>query len=359
MKPEVQIAGRNIGPGRPVYIVAELSANHLGSFERAVRLVEEAHRAGADAVKLQTYTADTLTLDSDRPCFRIEGGSAWDGRTLHDLYSEAAMPWEWQPRLKEMADGLGIDLFSTPFDPSAVDFLLDMDVPAFKVASFELVDLPLLSRVAATGRPLVLSTGMATAEEIDEAVAAVAAAGGEELVLLKCTSAYPAEPETMHLRTIPDLANRFAVPVGLSDHSMDAAVPVAAVALGACFLEKHLTLSRSEPGPDSHFSLEPDEFRRTVETVRLAERALGEVRYGPQPHEALSLSHRRSLFVVQNIARGERFSPDNVRSIRPADGLPPKHVTEVLGRRAARDLEQGTPLAWSDIEGAPGPQNEP
>jgi len=351
MKPTVRIAGREIGPGLPVYVVAELSANHLGDFGRALRLVEEAHRAGADAVKLQTYTADTLTLDSDRPCFRITGGSAWDGRTLHDLYSEAAMPWEWQPRLKRAAEDLGMALFSTPFDASAVDFLETMQVPAYKVASFELVDLPLLGRVAATGKPVVLSTGMATAQEINEAVAALAAAAGEELILLQCTSAYPAAAETMNLRTLPDLAARFAVPVGLSDHSMDEAVAVAAVALGACFLEKHLTLSRAEPGADSHFSLEPDELRRTVEAVRLAERALGEVRYGPQPHEAVSLAHRRSLFVVRDVARGEVLSTDDVRSVRPADGLAPKHLPAVLGRRAARDLSRGTPLSWDDVEG--------
>ncbi len=351
MTPVLEIAGRRIGPGRPVYVIAELSANHGGDFARAERLVELAHEAGADAVKLQTYTADTLTLDSDRPCFVVPEGSPWAGRTLHDLYAEAAMPWEWQPRLAEVAADLGLALFSTPFDATAVDFLEAMGVPAYKIASFEVVDLPLIRLVAATGKPLILSTGMATVEEIGEAVTAFGEAGGEELALLKCTSSYPAPPDTLDLATIPDLASRFGVPVGLSDHSMDEAVPVVAVALGACVLEKHLTISRADGGPDAGFSLEPDELRRTVEAVRLAEQAVGRVRYGPLPEEAASLAHRRSLFVVWDVARGEELTESNVRSIRPADGLAPKHLDAVLGRRAARALPRGTPLTWDDVEG--------
>lgn len=357
MRPFLRIGDREVGPGRPVYLVAELSANHLHDFERAARLVEEAQRCGVDAVKLQTYTADTLTIDSDRPCFRIGAGSAWEGRTLYDLYREGSMPWEWQPRLRDLAHSLGIELFSTPFDGTAVDFLEDLGVPVYKVASFELVDVPLLARVAATGKPILLSTGMATREEIAEAVEAVRRGGGDQLALLHCTSAYPASPDTMHLRTMVAMGHAFGVPVGLSDHSLDEAVAVAAVALGACVVEKHFTLSREDPGPDRHFSLEPPELRRLVEAVRLTERALDGVRYGPQQSEAVSLLHRRSLFVVRDVHRGEVLTEDNVRSIRPADGLPPKYLPAILGRRAARDLERGTPLDLASIEG--GDELEP
>lgn len=339
-----------------MYVIAELSANHGQDFDQAVRLVRAAHTAGADAVKLQTYTPDTITLKSDRPEFRIGGGTLWDGRTLHDLYGEAFTPWEWQPKLKAVADDLGIALFSTPFDPTAVDFLEGMGVPAHKVASFELVDLPLVERVARTGKPVIMSTGMATLDEIGEAVAAFRSAGGTQLALLKCTSAYPAPPSEMNLRTIPDLAARFGVPVGLSDHTLGIAVPVAAVALGACVVEKHLTLDRSVPGPDATFSLEPAEFRAMVEAVRVAEAALGEVRYEVTEKEARSRVFRRSLFVTRDITAGEPFTPDNVRSVRPGHGLPPKHLSNVLGRVAARDLAAGTPLTWDAISPAGDPQ---
>ncbi len=338
------IAGRPVGPGHPVYVIAELSANHGQDFDQAVRLVRAAHAAGADAIKLQTYTPDTITIRSDRPEFRVGGGTLWDGRTLHDLYAEAYTPWDWQPKLKAVAEGLGLHLFSTPFDPTAVEFLERMGVPAHKVASFELVDLPLIERVARTGKPLVMSTGMATREEIGEAVEAARAAGATQIALLKCTSAYPADPAEMNLRTIPDMQTRFGVPVGLSDHTLGTAVPVAAVALGACIIEKHLTLDRKVPGPDSAFSLEPDEFRAMVEAVRVTETALGDVRYKVSEKEARSRVFRRSLFVVRAIAAGEHFTAENVRSIRPGHGLPPKYLPEVLGRTAARDLAAGTPL---------------
>ena len=275
MMPHIVIGDRRIGAGQPVYVIAELSANHNQNFDRAVRTLHAAKEAGADAVKLQTYTADTITIRSDREYFKIGGGTPWGGRTLYDLYSEAYTPWEWQPKLKQVADSLEMDLFSSPFDPTAVDFLEKMNVPAYKLASFELVDIPLIRRMASTGKPLIISTGMATLEEIDEALAVARAAGATQIALLKCTSAYPAPANEMNLRTITEMARRYDVPVGLSDHSMSIAVPVAAVALGASIIEKHITLSRSEKGPDSAFSLEPDEFKSMADAVRIAESALG------------------------------------------------------------------------------------
>jgi pseudaminic acid synthase len=330
-----------------VYIIAELSANHNQNFEQAVALVRAAKEVGADAVKLQTYTPDTLTVPSDKEYFRIGGGTLWDGRTLYDLYSEAYMPWEWQPTLKEIADDIGIDLFSTAFDPMAVDFLEGMGVPIHKVASFEIVDIPLIEKMARTGKPLIISTGMATLGEVEEAVQAARRAGATQVALLKCTSAYPAPPEEMNLRTIPHLAEAFGVPVGLSDHTLGIAVPVAAAALGACIVEKHFTLSRDIPGPDSAFSLEPHEFKAMVDAIRTVEKALGEVHYGVGEREAQSRVFRRSLFVVKDMKTGEVFTDENVRSIRPGYGLPSKYLPEILGRRAVRDIEKGTPLSWN------------
>jgi pseudaminic acid synthase len=343
------IKGREIGQNHPAYIVAEISANHNGSYDHAAEIVRAAQQAGADAVKLQTYTPDTITIASDREEFRVAGGTLWDGRTLHDLYAEASMPWEWQPRLKNLAEDLGMDCFSSAFDASAVDFLETINVPAHKVASCELVDLPLIEKMARTGKPLILSTGMATIEEIDEALHSARAAGAAQILLLKCTSAYPAPPEEMNLRTIPEMARRFAVPIGLSDHTMGIAAPVAAVALGACLIEKHLTLSRSSPGPDSAFSLEPHEFQAMVVAVRIAGKSLGQVKFGGTEKEEASRAFRRSLFVVEDVAQGEAFTAANVRSIRPANGLHPRHFTEVLGRRAACGIKRGTPLAWEFV----------
>jgi N-acetylneuraminate synthase len=343
------VNGRIIGPRHPTYIIAELSANHNQSFDQAVALIRAAKRAGADAVKLQTYTPDTMTLDSDSPLFRHPQGSLWEGKTLYELYSEAYMPWERQPKLKEIADEIGIDLFSTAFDPTAVDFLEDMGVPLHKVASFEIVDIPLIEKMARTGKPLIISTGMATLGEIEEAVQAARNAGATQIALLKCTSAYPAPPEEMNLRTIAHLAEAFGVPVGLSDHTLGIAVPVAAVALGACIVEKHFTLSRDIPGPDSAFSVEPHEFKAMVEAIRTAEKALGKVHYGVSDQEAKSRVFRRSLFVVKDIKAGEIFTEENVRSIRPGYGLPPKFLKAVLGRRAACDIQRGTPVDWSLI----------
>ena len=341
---------RQIGAGNPVYIVAELSANHHQDFEQAIRLVEAAKEAGADAIKLQTYTPDTITIQSNRPEFRIGGGTIWDGRSLYDLYGEAFTPWEWHPKLKRAANDLGLELFSSPFDETAVAFLEHMGVPAYKVASFELVDLPLIRLMARTGKPLIISTGMATPEEITEALDAARQAGAKEIALLKCTSEYPSPAEEMNLRAIPELAARFALPTGLSDHTMGIAASVAAVALGACIVEKHFTLSRATPGPDSAFSLEPNEFKAMVEAVRTTEKALGEACIGPSAKEQPSRAFRRSLFVVEDIKRGEVFTPNNVRSIRPAHGLHTRHLSGILGKRAACDIERGTPLRWSLLE---------
>lgn len=347
----VEVGGRRIGSGYPVYVVAELSANHNQSFDEAVHLVHAAKESGADAIKLQTYTADALTLHSDKEYFCIGGGTLWDGRTLYDLYREAYMPWEWQPKLKKLADDLGIVLFSAAFDPTAVDFLEEMNVPMHKVASPEIVDIPLVQKMASTGKPLIISTGMATLSEVDEAVQAARQAGTSQIILLKCTSAYPAPSEEMHLRTIPHLAEAFGAPVGLSDHSLGIAVPVAAVALGACMVEKHFTLSRSAGGPDSAFSLEPHEFKAMVEAIRVAEKALGTVHYGVSEREAASRVFRRSLFVVQAVWAGDRFTAENVRSIRPGHGLHTRHVGDVMGRQAVCDIAAGTPLNWELISG--------
>jgi N-acetylneuraminate synthase len=347
-KPGIQIGTRRIGPGEPPYVIAEMSANHGQDFQQAVQIVEAAAAAGADAVKLQTYTPDTLTLDCDRPLFRI-AGTLWNGRTLYDLYREAQTPWPWQPRLQAVARDLGLDFFSTPFDPTAVEFLESMQVPAYKIASFELMDLPLLRCVAATGKPIFLSTGMASWGEIDEAVQTIRAAGNRQLALLKCTSAYPARPADMNLRTIPRLAADFGVPVGLSDHSLEPAVPVAAVALGACIIEKHLTLSRRLPGPDREFSLEPAEFRQMVQSVQAAYESLGVVQVAPAREEEASRRLRRSLFVVCDMRAGERFTAENVRSLRPAAGLPPRYFDRVIGQTARIDLPRGTPLQWEHV----------
>jgi pseudaminic acid synthase len=345
----MQIAGRRIGNSFPVYVIAEVSANHNRDYDQAVRILRAAKDAGADAVKLQTYTPDTITIASEREDFRVNGGTLWDGRTLHDLYTEAFMPWEWQPGLKKLAEDLRMHCFSSAFDSTAVDFLEEMNVPAYKVASFELVDIPLIQKMARTGKPLIMSTGMATLEEIDEALQSARGAGAAEIALLKCTSAYPAPPEEMNLRTIPEMVRRFNVPVGLSDHTMGIAVPVAAVALGACIIEKHLTLSRSIPGPDSAFSLEPHEFKAMVDALRIAEKAVGKVHFGLSEKEEESRPFRRSLFVVADVKQGEVFTAENVRSIRPGNGLHTRHLQDVLGRSAAQGIKRGTPLSWEFV----------
>jgi pseudaminic acid synthase len=346
MSETITINGRSVGAGHPTYVVAELSANHNQDFEQAVRIVKAARQAGADAVKLQTYTPDTITIQSSQKYFQVSGGTLWDGKTLYDLYGEAYTPWEWQPKLKQVANDLGIDLFSSAFDASGVEFLEQMGVPTHKVASFELVDIPLIQAMACSGKPLIMSTGMASVEEIDEAVKAARQAGAKQIALLKCTSAYPARAEDMNLRTIPEMARRFGVPVGLSDHTMGIVAPVTAVALGASIVEKHLTLSRATPGPDSAFSLEPEEFKAMVDAVRTAEKALGAVYFGLSEKEQASRRFRRSLFVVEDVKQGQEFTRKNVRSIRPGDGLHTRHLEDVLGKRAACDIARGTPLSW-------------
>jgi len=346
MKAKIAIGSRNVGPEEPVYIIAELSANHSQDYDQAVQLIKAAKEAGADAIKLQTYTPDTMTIDCDNEYFRIGKGTIWEGKNLYKLYKEAYTPWEWQPRLKEIANELCMDLFSTPFDKTAVDFLEKMDVPAYKIASFELVDIPLIQYVAKTGKPMIMSTGMATLAEIDEAVTAAREAGCKELALMKCTSAYPAEPAEMNLRTIPHMAASFAVPVGLSDHTLGIAVPVAAVALGACIVEKHFTLSRNILGPDSLFSLEPDEFKAMVDAIRTTEKALGKISYEVTEHEAASRIFRRSLFVVQDMKAGETFTTENIRSIRPGYGLHTRFNEDVIGRKTSQKIPRGTPLKW-------------
>jgi pseudaminic acid synthase len=341
---------RIIGPGLPAFIVAELSGNHKQSFEEAANLIRAAKECGADAVKLQTYTADTMTIACDSEYFRVSGGTPWDDRTLHNLYGEAFTPWEWQPDLQKIAQDLDLELFSTPFDSSAVEFLETLNMPAYKIASFEMVDLPLIEKVARTGKPLIISTGMATEAEIEAAVQAARKAGATQIALLKCTSSYPADPGQMNLRTIPYLAEKFQMPVGLSDHTLGVAIPAAAVALGACIIEKHLTLSRSAGGPDSAFSLEPEEFAAMVDAVRTAERALGCVSFVCDEKEARMRNYRRSIFLTENVSAGNVLTPANIRIIRPGHGLAPAHYQEVLGRRVKKDVKRGTPLAWDLLD---------
>ena len=344
----VNISNKTIGQGHPTYIIAEMSANHNQSFENAVKIIKAAKKVGADAVKLQTYTPDTLTINCHKQCFNLDR-TIWEGKNLYDLYGEAYTPWEWHPELMKVAKNVGLDLFSTPFDATAVDFLEELDVPAYKVASFEILDLPLLRKIASKGKPIIMSTGMTTLEEISEAVQTLRDAGSREYILLKCTSAYPAPVEEMNLRSIPHMAETFGIPAGLSDHTLGTSVAVAAVALGACIVEKHFTLSRKIECPDSAFSMEPEEFRSMVEAIRNVEKALGRISYDITPSQTGLLPFRRSLFVVKDIKEGEVFTEENVRSIRPGNGLKPKYIQNVLGRCAASTVERGTPLAWEHL----------
>jgi len=345
----ISIAGREIGPGHPPFIVAEISGNHGGGFERASKMVELAKQVGADAVKLQTYTADSITLDHDAPDFVIQDG-LWKGRRLYDLYEEAYTPREWHAALFAKGRELGIPVFSAPFDHSAVDFLESLDPPAYKIASFELVDLPLVARVAATGKPVIISTGMADKSEIAEAVETARGAGCEDLLLLHCVSGYPTPAEDSNLKRMPRLAETFGTLVGLSDHSEGSAVAVASVALGASLIEKHFIDDRTAGGSDAAFSLEPEEMKALCETCRTAWAALGNGSFSLQPSEAGGRAFRRSLYAVEDIAAGEILTEQNIRSIRPAKGLPPKDYAKLLGRRAAVAIPRGAPLSWSQIE---------
>jgi len=349
MPREVVIAGRRIGAGQPPYVVAELSANHGGSLERALAVMEAAKVAGADAIKLQTYTADTITIDHDGPEFVIQGG-LWDGRRLYELYQEAHTPWEWHAALFAKGKALNIPVFSTPFDDTAVDLLEGLGAPAHKIASFEMIDLPLVRRVAATGKPTIISTGMASPDEIGDTVDAFRGAGGRDLVLLHCVSGYPTPVEQANLRRIPELAAAFGVPVGLSDHTLGTEVAVASVVLGACVIEKHFTLRRADGGPDAAFSLEPPELAALVRGARSAFDALGTGDAARAEVEKGSLVFRRSIYVVRDVAKGGTFTADNVRIIRPGYGLAPKYLPEVLGRRARCAVARGTRLTWELVE---------
>jgi len=345
---QIGLQNKYIGYSCPVFIIAEVSANHGQDFDRAVELVRKAKECGADAVKFQAYTPDTLTIDADNEYFRIKHPQ-WGGQTLYELYKKAYTPWEWFKELKKIAEDTGIIFLCTAFDKTSVDMLEELDICAHKIASFELVDLPLIEYAAKTGKPLIMSTGMADIDEIQEAVDTAKRFGVEEIILLKCVSSYPAEPQEMNLRTIPDMKDRFNCPVGLSDHSLGIGASVCAVALGAAIIEKHFTLSRKTKTPDSFFSLEPQELKDLVGNIRIAEKALGKVHYGLTNEEKKCSVFRRSLFVVKDVKAGEKVSNENIRSIRPGCGLPTKYIEKVIGRTFKKDLSKGTPLNWDLI----------
>ncbi len=348
---KVVIAGREVGPGFPAYLVAELSGNHNGSLERALETVRAAAAAGADAIKLQTYTADTMTVRSNDPMFVVPGDGPWAGRTLYDLYEEAHTPWEWHEPLFRAARSAGIAIFSTPFDSTAVDLLESLEAPAYKIASFELTDDALLQSVAATGKPVIISTGMASLEEISHARGVLTAAGTGGVIFLHCTSSYPAPDNSMILSTIPLLNRVTQCPVGLSDHSVGTTAPIVAITLGACFIEKHFTLARADGGVDSHFSVEPAEFAKMSEEIRRAEAMVGTPSFGAGVAEEGNVRFRRSLFVVRDVAAGEPFSATNVRAIRPGFGLSPRFLQVALLSRAKSDVKAGTPLSWTHLVG--------
>lgn len=350
MRKEIKIGRHVISEDSPVYIVAEMSANHNMDYERALKIIDAAAEAGADAVKIQTYTADTITLDCDNAYFQIHHGTLWDGTTMHQLYQSAYTPWEWQADLKKYAEKKGLDLFSSPFDLTAVDFLEEINMPAYKVASFEINDIPFIRKIARTGKPVIISTGIAHLEDIDLAVRTCLEEGNDQIILLKCTSAYPSLYEDMNIRTIPNMAQTFDCIGGLSDHSMGCAVAAAAVALGAKVIEKHLTLRRSDGGPDSEFSMEALEFGAMCEQIRIVEKALGKVTYDLSPMQLSERDFGRSLFVVRDVQAGEPFTPENVRSIRPAYGMHTKHYEEILGKKASCDIAKGTPLSWGLVK---------
>lgn len=346
----IKISHKLIGKNQPIFIVAELSANHLQKFDLAIETIKAIKEAGADAVKLQTYTPDTMTINADNEYFQIKQGTLWDGKTLYQLYQEAYTPWEWQPKLKKIAEDLGLIYFSSPFDKTAVDFLEEMKVPAYKVASFEITDIPLIEYIASKRKPVIISTGIAALSDIEEAVTACKRVGNNQIALLKCTSEYPTPLEDVNLRTIPDLAERFNVVVGLSDHTLGISVPVAAVALGVKIIEKHFILDRKLGGPDSAFSLEPHEFKEMVKSVREVEKALGEVSYELTDNIKKSREFSRSLFIIKDTKQGEKLTEENVRSIRPGFGLLPKYLSKIIGRKAKKDIKKGTPLSWDLVE---------
>jgi len=331
-----------------VFVIAELSANHNNDLNTVMKTLRAMKDSGADAVKIQTYTVDTMTVDAKTKYFRIKG-SAWDGRTLYDLYQEASLPWEWQPIIKKYAESIGLVFFSTPFDRSSADFLEQLEVPIYKIASFEINDIPLITHVARSGKPIILSTGVATKQEINDAIGACKSVGNNSIALLKCTSGYPAPYDEINLATIADMKNRFKTVVGISDHTLGWEIAVAAVASGARIVEKHFILNRKNGGPDAHFSIEPDEFGMMVKAIRNVEKAIGHVTYELTKSARDSRKYCRSLFAVKSIKRGEQFTNENVRSIRPGNGLPPRFITKVMGKRAARNIRFGTPLKWDMV----------
>jgi len=344
MKVKTPKGDRLIGLGHPVFIIAEMSANHLGNYQKALKLVDIAVEAGVDAIKIQTYTADTLTLDCDNEYFQIRVNDAWSGQTLHQLYQKAYTPWEWQPKLKEYAESKGVMLFSSPFDETAVDFLEKMKVQIYKIASFETGHIPLLKYIGRTGKPVIMSRGLTPLSELELAITTLKEAGCPQIAVLHCVSSYPAKPEEMNLRTIPDMAQKLDVITGLSDHTLGITVPVASVALGASIIEKHYTLSRAEGGPDAAFSLEPDELKQLVRAVRNAEKALGKPSYDVGEKESENFVFRRSIFVSKDINKGEELTQENLRVIRPGQGMHPQHYEGVLGKKATKNIKKGTPL---------------
>ena len=350
MNHRISIADNIISNDSKTYIIAEMSGNHNMDFDRAVRIVHAAKDAGADAIKLQTYTADTITLDCDDKCFQITQGTLWDGTTLYKLYKQAYTPWEWQPKLQSIAEDIGLDFFSSPFDFTSVDFLEEMNVPAYKIASFEITDIPLIRKVAALGKPVIISTGIATLADIELAIKTCRDVGNENVVLLKCCSAYPTPYEDINLRTMVNLGSTFDCIIGLSDHTMGDTVAVSSVALGAKVVEKHLTLNRADGGVDSAFSMEPMEFKEMVEHIRIAEKALGTVTYELTDKQKGEREHARSLFIAENMKAGDILNEDNMKSVRPGNGLHTKYYDELIGKRIARDVKMGTPLSWDLIE---------
>ena len=350
MNKSFSIGNFKLGEGEKTFIIAEMSANHLQDYDRAVEIIKKAAWAGADAIKLQTYTPDTITLDCDNEYFKIKQGTIWDGTTLHKLYQTAYTPWEWQPKLKEAAEKEGLVFFSSPFDFTSVDFLEKMDVPAYKIASFEVTDIPFIEYIASKGKPIIMSTGIARMGDIQDALDACKRMRNENVALLKCTSSYPAPVEEANLKTIPNMKEPFNVITGLSDHTMGHAVSVGGVALGAKIIEKHMTLRRSDGGADSKFSMEPEEFKEMVDNIRIVEKAIGSVNYDLSEKQSNSREHSRSLFIVKDVKKGEKFTEENVKSIRPGFGIETKYIKDIIGKSARLDIKKGTPVKWSFIE---------
>lgn len=350
MNKKIKIENHIISDCSPAYIIAEMSGNHNMDFNRAVRIMEAAKESGADAIKIQTYTADTITLNCDSPYFQITQGTLWDGKTLHKLYEEAYTPWEWQPKLKEIANEMGLDFFSSPFDGTSVDFLEEMNVPAYKVASFEITDIPLIKKIASLGKPVIISTGIAKLSDIELALETCRQAGNEDVILLKCCSAYPTPYEDINLRTMVSMAETFDCLTGLSDHTMGSTVAGASVALGGRVVEKHLTLSRAEGGVDSAFSMEPQEFKKMVDDIRIIEKALGKVTYDLTDKQLAEREHCRSLFIAKDMKAGEVFTAENLRSVRPGFGLHTKYYEEILGQKVKKDVALGMPMSWDLID---------